>query len=454
MMSPCTSSSFNEAMDATAAGPRHARRASSPGNMPIQLTERDAAAGVLGTMLITKSPPIKGIFDDIPVPKYSKIDDRAFWACFSHKRWLGSGSFSSVYDMEHKGTHERFAVKVCKLSPEDPQHLRMTREEFHVLANLRHENILRLYAAYESPSHIYFVSELLTGGELVEWIGSSKSLKYCEDDVRGHIKTLVGAISYLHNQCRVAHRDLKPENILMSSFTRKGKLKIIDFGLARSFARSERMYTVCGTHIYLAPEVVACGQRMQDGYTAAVDMWGIGLITYIMLFGWNPFVRKSVNATQKAILKCHVPFPKVHNISADGVAFIKSLLCRTPAERPLASASLELPWLHHDPSALAKKCETQVELFSRQNTLDASVKAELSRDSLQALPGPISPMSPHDNDGFVQTRLWRWNAHWKLYKACNIKPFVKFVTHRIKPPRNSVSLSPRAGTLYAELSIE
>ena len=92
----------------------------------------------------------------------------------------------------------------------------------------------------------------------------------------------------------VVHRDLKPENILLSDKTVNAHILIADFGLGRFLkSQGQKMETVCGTHHYLAPELVRCDRGEISSYDRSVDVWGIGLIAFIMLFGFNPFLCES-----------------------------------------------------------------------------------------------------------------------------------------------------------------
>jgi len=146
----------------------------------------------------------------------------------------------------------------------------------------------------------------VTGGELFDRIVEKGS--YTEKDASGLIRQVLEAVDYMHEQ-GVVHRDLKvscckhllsrklndpfclslslngqqPENLLYYNTDEESKIMISDFGLSK-MEDSGIMATACGTPGYVAPEVLA-----QKPYGKAVDVWSIGVISYILLCGYPPF---------------------------------------------------------------------------------------------------------------------------------------------------------------------
>uniref|UniRef100_W8B3F0 Calcium/calmodulin-dependent protein kinase type 1 n=1 Tax=Ceratitis capitata TaxID=7213 RepID=W8B3F0_CERCA len=145
---------------------------------------------------------------------------------------------------------------------------------------LTHPNIVQLLETFEDKSKVYLVMELVTGGELFDRIVEKGS--YTEKDASGLIRQILEAVDYMHEQ-GVVHRDLKPENLLYYSADDGSKIMISDFGLSK-MEDSGIMATACGTPGYVAPEVLA-----QKPYGKAVDVWSIGVISYILLCGYPPF---------------------------------------------------------------------------------------------------------------------------------------------------------------------
>ena len=288
---------------------------------------------------------VRAFDPDGPVEATALQSDWQFWSIYTDIRTLGKGHFAKVKEVEHQETGERFAAKILDKTMADNDIEDLVRE-FQMLRALRHPNIIRLYAAYETPRKLYLVTELSTGGELMKRLGSDNSV-YSEDEVRRHVLTILKAVEYMHSkQC--AHRDLKPENVLLSDSTDEAEIKIVDLGLSRFFDERKLMSTICGTHKYLAPELVQCDRGIIRGYDKAVDMWGVGLLAFIMLFGFNPFARESQRQTHNAIFNCEWAFPDGFTVSEEGKGFIRHLLRKSPTERPTATEALKSRWLSSD----------------------------------------------------------------------------------------------------------
>jgi serine/threonine protein kinase len=109
--------------------------------------------------------------------------------------------------------------------------------------------------------------------------------KYTEGDAAKIVQKILLAVEYLHS-LGIAHRDLKPENLLLSEKSKNAKIMISDFGLSKIFNDEEVMKTACGTPGYVAPEVLK-----RQGYGREVDLWSIGVITYILYVEWISPVR-------------------------------------------------------------------------------------------------------------------------------------------------------------------
>ncbi|XP_011056936.1 PREDICTED: calcium/calmodulin-dependent protein kinase type 1-like isoform X2 [Acromyrmex echinatior] len=254
------------------------------------------------------------------------------------KDLLGTGAFSEVRLAESKEKPgQMFAVKII-----DKKALKGKEDslenEIKVLRRLTHPNIVQLLETFEDKHKVYLVMELVTGGELFDRIVEKGS--YTEKDASGLIRQVLEAVDYMHEQ-GVVHRDLKPENLLYYSPDEDSKIMISDFGLSK-MEDSGIMATACGTPGYVAPEVLA-----QKPYGKAVDVWSIGVISYILLCGYPPFYDENDANLFAQILRGEFEFdsPYWDDISASAKDFIGKLMCVNVEERYTCKQALAHPWI-------------------------------------------------------------------------------------------------------------
>ena len=183
-------------------------------------------------------------------------------------------------------------------------------------------------------ANVPFASYRVTGGELFDRIVEKGS--YTEKDAADLIRQVLSAVAYMHSM-GVVHRDLKPENLLYHSPEEDSKIMISDFGLSK-MEDSGIMATACGTPGYVAPEVLA-----QKPYGKEVDVWSIGVISYILLCGYPPFYDENDANLFAQILKGrHL---RIFNILCCSNPNTASLLCQASlsSTRPTGTTSVMRP---------------------------------------------------------------------------------------------------------------
>jgi serine/threonine protein kinase len=252
---------------------------------------------------------------------------------------IGSGAFGKVYKVSSKVTNRLYALKV--LSKNQLTHLKLLdqlKNEISIFARCNHENIIRLYGAFEDANYIYMIMELANDSNLFNKLKKSK--KFSEKVTYEYLKDIIQALVYLHSQNPVIlHRDLKPENILIHD----GRCKLSDFGWSNVDA--EFRNTFCGTPDYLAPEMI-----LGSGHTEKLDIWTIGILMYELLHGKPPFSPKEKvedgrmmqKLIEKNILKGEIEF--VEGLSPEAQDCIRTLLNPQEALRPHAKEILEHPF--------------------------------------------------------------------------------------------------------------
>ncbi|KAK9681907.1 hypothetical protein RND81_10G035900 [Saponaria officinalis] len=252
-------------------------------------------------------------------------------------RLLGCGAFAKVYYARNIRDGQSVAIKVIskKKISANSNLMSNVKREITIMSRLCHPNIVRLFEVMASKTKIYFVLELVKGGELFAKVAKGR---FSEDLSRHYFRQLISAISYCHSK-GVYHRDLKPENLLVDE---NGTLKVTDFGLSALKLTPDPsnvvLTTLCGTPAYVAPEILA--KKGYDG--AKVDIWSCGVILYVLTAGYLPFNDPNLMALYKKIYKGDFRCPKW--MSPDLKRFLSRLLDTNPATRITLDNITSDPW--------------------------------------------------------------------------------------------------------------
>jgi len=252
---------------------------------------------------------------------------------------LGRGAFSIVKLAIDKETGEKFAVKIINKTTIG-QDMGRLATEISILKQVDHPNVIVLKETVDTKNCLFIITELVTGGELFDKIVELGS--YSESKAATVIRKMVSAIGYLHGK-GIVHRDLKPENLLLKNDKDMTEIKIADFGLSKIVETKLMMQTACGTPGYVAPEIL-----QSKGYDKEVDLWSIGVITYILLCGFPPFYNDNIAELFEQIMNAEYDFPHEywHTISAEAKDFVRKLLVVDPKQRMTAEDALAHPWLN------------------------------------------------------------------------------------------------------------
>lgn len=233
---------------------------------------------------------------------------------------LGQGAFGRVKLAQHKTTGETFALKCQSKKAIVRNRIEDTViNEMRLMRMLDHERIGKLYCALQDTRHIYFVLELLQGGEFFTYL--QKVGRLSEAKAVFYAASVVSAFSALHEK-KIAYRDLKPENMVLDA---KGFVKIVDLGLAKQILTG-KTWTMCGTPDYLAPEII-----LNEGHDYAVDYWALGVLVYEMVTGWPPFYADEPMKTYEKIVACSISFPVYITRQMSDV--VSKLLATQPGRR-------------------------------------------------------------------------------------------------------------------------
>ena len=238
-------------------------------------------------------------------------------------RMLARGGMAVVYLVRQPALDREVVLKRLDLESDDPSlALRFVREA-RLAAALDHPNVVTLFDFFEDDGVPYIAMEYVSGGSLRSLVGALEL-----PQVLGVLEGVLAGLGHAERH-GIAHRDLKPENVLL---TRRGNVKIADFGIARAYNKLSQRLTVTGkamgTPVYMAPE-----QAMDRAIGPPTDLYALGVIVYELLAGRPPFEADS----PVGVLYCHVhkPAPPLPGSVARPMReWVGWLLEKSPADRP------------------------------------------------------------------------------------------------------------------------
>ena len=254
---------------------------------------------------------------------------------FTITKELGAGSFGHVYLVTHKKTKVNYAIKaIDKRNKTNIEEKPYFRREVEVMYKIHHPNVVKLFGHFEDNNYCYFIMEYISKGNMFGLIPQDKKKRISSQVVASLMKDIISAVYFLHNMNPpIIHRDIKPENVLL---TEKLTAKLTDFGWSNYIQEDEKRTTVCGTPIYLAPEIIK-----EKGHDEKVDIWCIGVLLFELSTGTVPFPGNDIETLESNILKLKIQWPKDINIDA------KNLISKILKLDPNARISLPEMLNHH-----------------------------------------------------------------------------------------------------------
>ena len=256
------------------------------------------------------------------------------------KEKLGNGKFGLVKLGINKHTKEKVAIKIMNKKKMDSSDIELMRTEIEILKICQHPNIIRLYDIFENIDYIYIIMEYCPGGDLFSYLEQRK-FKISEERAAIIMNKICEAVFYFQSYFGVIHRDLKPENVLLTSSSDDSDIRILDFGLSKISTPNEKCTEPYGTLTYCAPEII-----LDEPYNKEVDMWSIGVMTYLMISGRLPFNGEDENKIAREIAFNEPDFNAEcwKKVSKECISFIKQLLEKNAKKRMVIGDALKHPW--------------------------------------------------------------------------------------------------------------
>lgn len=265
-------------------------------------------------------------FQSIFLPEFS-IKEIPMKTGYTFLDIIAKGTYGKVYKVQKQETGQVFALKVinkAKIIAENC--VKQAKEEVAIQRMVGHHPfIVNSIHRWQSRKTLYILMDYISGGELLSLVEEFGCLS--EEVVRIYVAEIALAIDFLHN-AGIVHRDLKTTNVLLDE---DGHAVIIDFGFAKWLQRTERTNTLCGTPLYMAPEILR-----KEYYGQEVDWWSLGVLACFLLTNEYPSTLSAEYLPDQDDLNCaNVPgtLPANADISPAARDLLKRLLQPEPRLR-------------------------------------------------------------------------------------------------------------------------
>ena len=272
---------------------------------------------------------------------------------------LGTGSFGRVLLVQHNMTQAQYAIKaIDKRSQANIQERIYFRREIEIMYRIHHPNVVKLFGHFEDNTYCYFIMEYIEGGNIYSYVPKNGIRTISTQQVASIIKDVISATYFLHHMNPpIIHRDIKPENVLLSSGM---QAKLTDFGWSNYINIGYKRTTVCGTPIYLAPEMIN-----NTGHDEKVDIWCIGVLLFELMTGVQPWSGTDIQTVKHNISRLKINWPK--NMDRTAADLISKILKYNPEERISLRNMLNHPFFtqffQNPTSCLKRPDNTQYKVF-------------------------------------------------------------------------------------------
>ncbi|XP_005475311.1 peripheral plasma membrane protein CASK isoform X13 [Oreochromis niloticus] len=319
-------------------------------------------------------------------------DDILFEDVYELCEVIGKGPFSVVRRCINRETGQQFAVKIVDvaqftsspgLSTED------LKREASICHMLKHPHIVELLETYSSDGMLYMVFEFMDGADLCFEIvkRADAGFVYSEAVASHYMRQILEALRYCHDN-NVIHRDVKPHCVLLASKENSAPVKLGGFGVAIQLGESGLVAGGrVGTPHFMAPEVVK-----REPYGKPVDVWGCGVILFILLSGCLPFYGTKERLFEAICKGKYKMNPRQWNhISESAKDLVRRMLMLDPAERITVYEALNHPWLKERDRYAYKihlpETVEQLRKFNARRKLKGAVLAAVSSHKFNSFYG-------------------------------------------------------------------
>ncbi|XP_016106758.1 peripheral plasma membrane protein CASK isoform X8 [Sinocyclocheilus grahami] len=319
-------------------------------------------------------------------------DDVLFEDVYELCEVIGKGPFSVVRRCINRETGQQFAVKivdVAKFTSSPGLSTEDLKREASICHMLKHPHIVELLETYSSDGMLYMVFEFMDGADLCFEIvkRADAGFVYSEAVASHYMRQILEALRYCHDN-NIIHRDVKPHCVLLASKENSAPVKLGGFGVAIQLGESGLVAGGrVGTPHFMAPEVVK-----REPYGKPVDVWGCGVILFILLSGCLPFYGTKERLFEAVIKGKYKMNPRQWGqISESAKDLVRRMLMLDPAERITVYEALNHPWLKERDRYAYKihlpETVEQLRKFNARRKLKGAVLAAVSSHKFNSFYG-------------------------------------------------------------------
>ncbi|XP_071787553.1 serine/threonine-protein kinase Nek1-like isoform X2 [Asterias amurensis] len=255
---------------------------------------------------------------------------------YTKKKKIGEGSFGKALLVVSKTDGKEYVIKEINISKMKRKEKEESKKEVAVLRKMKHPNIVSYQDSFEELGNLYIVMDFCDGGDLYKAINGRRGVLFPEDQVLDWFVQICLAIKHVHDR-KILHRDIKSQNIFL---TRKGIVKLGDFGIARVLNSTVELARTCiGTPYYLSPEI--CENKP---YNNKSDIWALGCVLYEICTLKHAFEAGNMKNLVLKIIRGSYP-PVSPRYSYDLRNLLAQLFKRSARDRPSVNTILKKPYI-------------------------------------------------------------------------------------------------------------